>query len=56
MKTAYVICLNDSIRYVVIDDEERAKAKMAELRDAYAKRNPQNRDILYWHIDAVSAE
>lgn len=55
-KTAYVICLNDTIKYVIVDNRPRAEAKLAELRDAYAKQNPWVRGVLYWHIDEVSAE
>ncbi len=36
---AYVICCNDSVEYVVLDDANRAREKMLELEDAFFKRS-----------------
>lgn len=63
MKTAYVICINDSVEHVVIDDDQLAEKKLAELKAAYWERNKWSfRDlesyeaICYWHIHTVDAE
>ncbi len=57
---AHVICCNDGIEFVVIDDKEKAKEKLAELRDAYYERNKfafENQEAYksqcYWHIYTV---
>ena len=56
----HVICCNDSVEFAVIDDEEKAKVKMAELRAAYYERNKWSfRDETeyaarcYWNIHTV---
>ena len=56
----HVICCNDSVEFAVIEDEDKAKAKMAELSAAYFERNKWNfRDEAeykircYWHIHTV---
>lgn len=60
---AHVICCNDSIELVVIDNVELADRRLKELRDAYYERsrwNWQNREhyecVCYWHIHVVDAE
>lgn len=61
---AHVICCNDSIEYVVLDDEPLAIGKMLELKNAYFERNKwafngdqeaYNRRC-YWHIHTVGYE
>ena len=61
---AHVICCNDSIEYVVLDDEPLAIGKMLELKNAYFERNKWafNDDqeayirCCYWHIHTVNYE
>jgi len=56
---AYVICCNDSVEFVVIDDEARAEAKLQELRVAYDLKNPPQHKYSaprYWHIHTVDCE
>ena len=63
---AHVICMNDSVEHVVIDDEALANTKLDELRKAYFDRNQHvfhERDgesawkaylrRIYWHIHTV---
>jgi hypothetical protein len=60
---AHVICVNDSVEYVVIDSEFKAQAKLLELKEGYFEHNRwlvgQNRDEyearFYWHIHTVDA-
>jgi hypothetical protein len=67
MKNAYVICCNDSIEFIVIDDYEKAEMKLSELRNKY--RNDwlkkyidtsmfdfyykQYNNSFFWHIHTV---
>lgn len=63
---AYVICMNDKIKYVVVNDEKRAKEKMEELRGKHynsldAWPRPWDNDEEYkcgcfWHIHEVECE
>lgn len=60
---AYVICINDSIEYVIIDDEEKANSKMKELSMKYYLKNQyvfsslaDYKNRCYWHIHSVDAE
>ncbi len=57
----HVICCNDGIEFAVLEDEEKAKAKMKELSDAYFERNKfafKNQEEYkmqcYWHIHTVN--
>lgn len=59
--TAHVICCNDSVEAVVLDDEAKAAAQLEILRQAYYARNKGTwhneqhyRDVCYWHIHSVS--
>lgn len=56
----HVICCNDGVEFAVVDDEEKAKAKMAELSAAYFDRNKghfkdqaEYKARCYWHIHTV---
>lgn len=65
---AFVICLNDSVEFVVLHFEKKAKIKMEELAEKYWDRNKGNivdqfvedyidyRNRYYWHIHEVEAE
>lgn len=56
---AYIIMLNDSPKRVVIDNEERAKEVLFEMRTDYEKwiDNPQGlMPTRYWYISEVGAE
>lgn len=60
---AHVICCNDSVEFVVLNDEAKAKTKLEELRtDYYArhkwhfKNEAEYRIRCYWHIHTVKAE
>ncbi len=61
MSTAHVICCNDSVEYVVVDDEAAAEIKKDELskRDydtRYKWTYPtyeEYKHTLYWHIHSV---
>ena len=57
---AYVICANDSIRGVVLDNEERALKESEKLADEYFKTHGFNfRDraeynrLIFWHLHEV---
>lgn len=59
----HVICMNDSVEYAVVGDEDRALEKLEELRDAHYERNKgvyrtpeQHRAICFWHIHTVKGE
>lgn len=62
MKTAYIICCNDSIEGVCLD-EELAKKKMEDLKNYDFKTKWNSRtgrryteeeyNIFYWHIHEV---
>ena len=56
----HVICMNDSIRFAVVEDEVLANAKLIELKAEYYERNKglfrsyqAYIDICYWHIHTV---
>ena len=56
----HVICMNDSIEFAVVGDEEKAKQKMAELKASYLKQwrhmgrtEEDHRAICYRHIHTV---
>lgn len=58
----YVICCNDSLECAVLEDEERAKQKLVELKEAYYAQNNWNfrsreefNNIHYWHIHTIEA-
>lgn len=36
-KKIHVICCNDSVKYAVVDDEEKARLRLIALRDADAE-------------------
>ena len=63
MKSYHVICINDSVEYIVVDDIKRAKIKMKELEDRHylgfkytydTKR--KYRAYCHWHIETVAGE
>ena len=57
---AYVICVNDSIRAVVLDNEKRAEIIMRGLKEidyditrySFGSRQEYD-DLQYWHVHAV---
>lgn len=64
-KTAFVICINDYPRHVVLDDMEKALQKMDELaKDHYklSNGNMECRDYkeykskVHWNLEAVKYE
>jgi hypothetical protein len=57
---AYVICANDSIKAVVLDDEEKALKESKKFADEYFKTHSFNfRDraeydhLVFWHLHEV---
>lgn len=62
---AYVICCNDSIEFVVLDDEGKAKEKKEEMAKVDFERCKRQyilkewedyneyRSIYYWHLHNV---
>lgn len=60
MKTAYVLCCNDSIKAVVIEDEQRAMEELVRLEKQfvvtyqyYNKTEEDFRNQYYWHLHSV---
>jgi len=56
MKTAYVICNNDSIEAVIIDDFQKARSELIRLKEDHHKLSPKcdgYSDIYFWHIHEV---
>lgn len=59
---AYVICCNDSVEYVVLNDEDAANIKKEELKNEYFEKNKHHlfdgyesyERICYWHLQDVS--
>ena len=49
---AYVICCNDSVKYVVIEDKVEAQEKMEQLKNENDD-NKYSPYIRYWHIQEV---
>ena len=63
MKAYYVICLNDSVKYVVVDDIKSAKIKMEELEARHYLDSKNSFDTkrkyrayCHWHIETVAGE
>jgi hypothetical protein len=60
--TFYLICCNDAVYFVVVNNESRAKAKLKELRDkdlAQKKAWGQAEyydNTHYWHLHECSGE
>ena len=59
----HVICCNDSSEFAVIQDEEKAKAKMFELRAEYYERlkgsfkdEAEYKTRCHWYIRTVEGE
>jgi len=59
----HAICCNDSVEFAVVEDAEKANAKMEELSTAYFERNKwsfKNKDEYkarcYWHIHTVDGD
>ena len=57
---AYVICSNDKIETVILNDEKKANKKMEELaKEDYIKKAyhfatyEDYQSIIYWHLHAV---
>lgn len=58
MKTAHVICCNDSVEAVVIGSELKANLECGRLEKKYYKKHPKlktngNYPLLYWHVHTV---
>lgn len=67
MQVAHVICCNDSVQFVVMNDLVLATAKLAELKQAYFEQNKSSFAVIvpgqtseqiynqrcYWHIRSV---
>lgn len=60
---AYVICCNDSVEYVVLDDEEKANKKKEELAEKHFnsckwsyKDYEEYRKLAYWHLHDVGCQ
>lgn len=67
---AHVICCNDAIEAVVLDDEDRAKQVLATLKEAYWERHKESfqeswghkdprrnyEARCYWHIHSVDVK
>ena len=65
---AHIICCNDALEYVVIDDLEAAEEKLDKLAKEYWEINKLNiidsflkdykdfRKRYYWHIHTVEAQ
>lgn len=54
---AFVICVNDSIEGVVLNDEQRALQKMGEIADNHFKTihhgcstREEYDNLLFWHL------
>jgi hypothetical protein len=59
----HVICCNDMVVFAVIEDEEKARAKMDQLKtDDYQRNKWRYKDEIeyklhcYWHIHTVDGE
>lgn len=55
--TAYIICMNDSMSAVVLDDEEKAITEMGILKKKYWEKHSwfytdykEYSHLAYWHI------
>lgn len=63
MTVAHVICANDSVEAVVLDDEVKANEEKERLaKEAYARfkreqgrttSEKEYRQIVYWHLHSV---
>ena len=61
---AHVICMNDSVRYVVLEAEDKAEIKMEDLKEMYwqehegffSRSYEAYKSRCYWHIHTVEAE
>ena len=58
----HVICCDDGVKYAVVDDEDKAKKKMEELKAknqaAFLTLYGYTPDpyVSYWHIHTVEGE
>ena len=59
---AHVICMNDSVEFVVIDDEAKAEEVKEELAKSYYERQPwrwssyeEYQHLCFWHLHTVDA-
>jgi hypothetical protein len=60
----HVICCNDAVEYAVVEDLEKAEAKLKELKQAYFERHKWSfssdkavyETQCYWHINTVDGE
>jgi len=56
-KTAFIICVNDSIRAAVIDDKEKAQSEMNQLKlkdfVTSSMSKEEYEDIMFWHLHEV---
>ena len=57
---AHVICINDSIESVVIDDEAKAEVVKEKMAKSYFDKNSYNwksyeeyRHLCFWHLHTV---
>jgi hypothetical protein len=56
MKNAYIICMNDSTKAVVIDDIEKAKVELKKLKKKHHNTYPycdEYDDVFFWHLHDV---
>ena len=56
MKTAFILCMNDSTEAVVIDDIEKAKVELEKLKKKHQKIfSPckEYNDVFFWHLHDV---
>jgi hypothetical protein len=59
----YVICCNDGIEYVVMNDEDRAQEILIEMEKSFYVGNMHRfnnwdtyRKQIFWHIHTVNGE
>ena len=59
----YVICLNDSVEYVVVDNYNRAQLKMVELNADYYDKyknlfdsEGEYKTRCHWHLESATGE
>ena len=56
MKTAYIICMNDSTKAVIIDDLKKALVEKTRLKEEHQKKiSPckEYNDVYFWHLHDV---
>ena len=56
MKIAYVICVNDSTKAVVIDDEKKAEIEMKKLKEKHRQKSKWDNNYIFvynWYLREV---